>query len=776
MNIGPFFSRDAIGLTLAADQQFLETPSALDTVWQLETEECAPISLLSTLGLQARSFQIMPQVSLNKLSRERIQDFFCQPCIELIFSNYVRLSVTPFSDVKALIEFWVRSGDWVQGRISITNHGESNIEAGARLAARLITLQGNSELKPTRHGFQTNLKGQTGSLSVHLMLDGNSKTVLSPNLALEQSKHLSPGQSLQSLWQCEIQKSGGEALPDVRKFPVNWDGEIARLEIANQSRMVQITTPQSNWDAVFYSNQNQAFQLLRKDAQGCISPDKSRSIHSAFSPINGNTHTSISALELWQLTLSLLPAQVEDAAKLLADYLLRASTNLTKNPQAALPFPCLCDLAWRVHQQYQQKDYLLEIYPSLKAVCLAWFSPEHDCDQDGLPEWTSVEQCGLSSLPVFDLVDNDNMATRINYTEQLNLAALLAIELRELRKAAQVADDQITLTTIDNHLAILDAFIASFANKDYQTGCVDRDSHRWHPGEVLFQGDLKVFGSKSIYLSQPARLNFKLRPSVQLRKPPVFYLHGENAAAKQVVEPVEPSNLLWLPGGFFFTTNQMYTRIDKISDLQIEECYLQIHQANLISHDLGILLATPIEKEQKDAENEINNNWCLKPILAASNYGLPENLDPQEGKKVVNLSWNLLILAELIRKGEAEAALQLLGQLQQAQINHLCMEHSNTDRWSSQNGRSFGLRNTIGGLIPVNLVLELAGIRIINENRVTLFGQNPFPWLFKVQFRGLEVTRDGKNTTVRFPDGSVQHHFGSSQKTFTSEIEKKATS
>ncbi len=776
MNIGPFFQSDAIGLTFAADQFFFETPAALDAVWQLETEESAPISLMSTLGLQARSFQIMPQVSLNKIAKERIQDFFSQPCIDLVFSNYVKLTITPFADVQASIEFWVRSGDWVQGRISITNHGETNIEAGARLAARLITLQGNSELKPTRQGFQTNLKGQSGSLLVNLIMEGSSKTVLSPNLALEQSKHLSPGQTLRTLWQCEIQKQGGEIRPESRAFPINWDGEIARLEVVNQSRMVQLITPQSNWDAVFFSNQNQAFQLLRKNAQGHVSPDKSRSIHSAFTPTTSSVRTGISGLELWQLVGSLLPAQADLAATLLADYLAKALADLRNNPRSALPFPCLCDLAWRVHQQYQKKEFLLEIYPALKAVCLSWFTPEHDRDQDGIPEWTSIEQCGLTTLPAFDLIDENNMSTRISFTEQLNLAALLAIELQELRKAAQVAEDQETLTTIDNHFTILNAFITRFANKSFETGCLDFESHRWYPGEVLYQGDLKNFGSKSIYLKSPARLNLRLKPSLQLKKLAVFYLHGENEAGEQVVEPVDPINLIWLPGSFFYTTNQIFARIDKISNLEIEGCHLQIHQADLASRDVGLLLAAHIENDQEEAETETTKDWNLKSILTASNYGLPENLDPDANKRVVNMGWNLLILANLIRKDEPEAAFQLLNQLQQAQINHFRLEHNNTDRWSTQNGRFFGLRNTIGGLLPVSLVLELAGIRISNENKVTLRGQNPFPWLFKVQYRGLEVTRDGKNAIVRFSDGTIQHHFGSSQKTYSNEAEDTTAS
>lgn len=776
VNIGPFFSSDAIGLTLAADQQFLESPVMLDAVWQLETEECAPISLMSALGLQARSFQIMPHISLNKIPQEKIQDFFCQPCIDRVFSNYVKLTVTPIADVKAAIEFWVRDGDWVQGRISITNHGEVNIEAGARLAARLITLQGNSELKPTRQGYQTNLKGQTGSLTVNLSMEGSSKTVLSPNLALEQSKHLSPEQTLQTIWQCEIHKSVGENGSASRKFPVNWDGEIARLEVANQARMIQITTPHSSWDAAFYSNQNQAFQLLRKNTTAKVSPDKNRSIHSAFNPNSSNSHSRISTIELRQLAGSLLPGQIELAANLLADYLAEAVESLDNNPQTALPFPCLCEFAWQVHQQYQQKDYLLKIYPALKTLCLAWFTPAHDRDQDGIPEWTNMEQCGLTSLPTFDLIDENKMATRISFTEQLNLAALLAVELAELRKAAQIAEDQDTLTLVDNHINILNGFIESFADLSYKTGCLDRESRRWHPGEIFFQGDLKNFGSKSIYLKKPARLNLRFKPSIQLKKPPVFYLHGENMDGEQVIESIEPSNLLWLPGNFFYTTKQIFARIDKISNLQIGECQLQVHQADLKSRDIGLLLAAPVEKEKVENETDSTKDLSLKSILSACNYGLPENLDPQSEKKVVNLGWNLLILADLIRKNEVESAFTLFSQLQQAQINHLSLEHSSTDRWNNQNGRSLGLRNTIGGLLPINLVLELAGIRIYNENKVSLQGQNPFPWAFKVQYRGLEVTRDGKNATVRFSNGTVQHHFGSSLKTFTNEVEEPAAS
>lgn len=760
MNIGPFFSKDAISLTLAADQHFLESPSELDLVWQLETEECAPVSLMSTLGLQAQSFQIMPLVSLNKVTQERIQDFFCLPRIDKLYSNYVRLTTLPFAEIESVIEFWVRRGDLVQGRISVTNHSDANLEASAKLAARLITLQGNSELKHTRLGYETCLKGQTGNLNLTLTMEGRSKTVISPNLALEQNQYLKPGQTLQTLWQCELLSQGCEKDSLPITFPDNWDGEVARLEVANQARMVQITTPESDWDAVLFTNQNQAFQLLRKNSENQISPDRTRSIHSAFNPSVLTVRTDISALELWQLLCSLLPAQVELGAVMLATYLKQTAAAVSADPSTDLPFPCLCDLGWRIHQQHQQKDYLLEIYPSLKAICLAWFGEEHDRDQDGIPEWSSIEQCGLTSLPAFDLMDDTAMPTRINFTEQLNLAALLAIDLEHLRKMAQIAEDQTMINTIDRHLTVLAAFIARFAENDFDSACLDRESGLWHSGEIIFEGYLQGFGTKPIYLAKPARLNLRLKPDVQVKKPPVFYLYGENQAGKQVVEPVEPASLLWLPGSYFYTTSHIFTRIDKIADLEMKEGRLQIHRANLHSLDLGLLLAAP------DSTS----------ILAAHEFGLPENLDPQAEKKVVNLGWNLLILADMIRRGETEAALQLLGQLLRAQSYLLRLQHSTSDRWDARNCRLVGLRNTIGGLLPVSLVLELAGIRIYDEKKVTLQGQNPFPWPIRVGYRGLEIIRDGKNTTVRFQDGTLQHHFGNSPKTFTHQAEQSATS
>lgn len=769
MNTIPFYQTDPIGLTLAADQAFNPEPADLDAVWELGLDEDGPLSLFSILGLQARSFHIFPQISLNKIPFERIGEFFARPRIDKIYSNYARLTLTPQLDLEAMIEFWLRSGSCLQGRISIYNHGSENLDIGARLTARLITLQGSSELRPLKQGFQNRLKGQSGNLSINLEIEGGSTTILSPNLALEQSKQLKPGQSLQSLWQCKLQPVPDEVEAVDRPFPVNWDGEIAKIEIANDCRMLLISTALPAWDAVIFSNQNQAFQLLRRDAQNVVRPDRSRSIHSAFMPKLSLGKSKISALELWQLLCSLIPAQGELAAQIFTDFLEDALIEQEKNPQNALPFPCLCDLAWRIHQQIEGKDFLTALYPQLKKLSLAWFSPQHDRDKDGIPEWSKIEQTGLTSLPNFDLLDEEGFPIQINATEQVNLIALLRIELRELQKMAQIAEDSEAIAEIGEHLSVLKTYLDNYENRPNKNTALDFESHQWQKGELIYDGKLEFFGKNVNYLAKDSRLNLRLKPQIQLKKPPTFYLHGENQAGEQVVEAIEPKNLLWLPGSFFYTTKERYGRIDKISGLDLKDCNVRIHRADLECLDIGLLFTLP-ESEVKD-----DSEASLETIISNYEFGIPENLNLQAKEQEVNLGWNLLLLTELIRNGETAIAFQLLNQLILAQGKQLSQEHNTSDRWDARTGRILASRNTIGGLIPVSLLLDLAGIRIYDENKLSIQGQNPFPGTFKLLYRGLEVIREGKNSTVRFQDGSLQHHFGSSLKFFVREENKSPT-
>jgi len=66
----------------------------------------------------------------------------------------------------------------------------------------------------------------------------------------------------------------------------------------------------------------------------------------------------------------------------------------------------------------------------------------------------------------------------------------------------------------------------------------------------------------------------------------------------------------------------------------------------------------------------------------------------------------------------------------------------------------------------LQIFLELAGIKLLAPDRVQVAGDYPFPWRLILRYRGVEVVREGKNTTVTLPDGSVHHHYGSQPRMF----------
>lgn len=771
MTAGPFFANDPIGLTLAADQHFGISDPSQDIVWQLLISDSSHLSLYSTLGLQAQSFHFFPQFCLNKSSRSDVCDFFSAPRLAAVYSNYARLITNPFEELEATLEVWVKTGALLFGRIRITNHSAETVGVDARLAAKLVSLRGSSDLKHTRIGDKTFLKGQSGNLTVNLTFDGPSRILLSPSLGLEQGKQLSPGKTLTVLWQAQFQSDSKDDPVDPSvQFPSNWDAEIARLNIANQARIVQINTPMADWDAVLYSSQNQAFQLLSQIPGGSLEILNCRSLHTAsFATLNGNGFYRIKptpAPELWQLVMTLLPAQPELAAEIFSSYLSTALEKCGNSNNGELPFPCLVQLGWKIHQHFQEKTYLEAIYPALLNLLRCWFNPRNDRDQDGVPEWNSLQQSGLESLRSFDLTDESSLPTQINFTESIGLASLLISELEILQKFAAILEQEEDLHELSNLIQVLRKWTSEIHQKNLQSGLVDYQSHEVYPSQLLFEGELADFGHKPLHLTHPARLNIRLKPQLQLKKPTSFSIIGVNNDGNQVEEVIYTTDLIWLPGSFFVTTREIYTRLDRFEGLNLEDTRLQIHAADLHTQDISQLFCD-LEVQNELVEDDGKSKLNIQDLLSSTNYGLPESLHVDEPTQVVNLSWNCLLVSHLVEIGERELAFKLFSQLMAAQVGMLKADHTASDRWHAQTGRNLGSSNSIGSLIPVNLFLEIAGVRIFHENKVIIQGSNPLPWAFKVFYRGLEVARDGKNTTICFPNGDVEHHFGSSPKTFT---------
>jgi len=178
----------------------------------------------------------------------------------------------------------------------------------------------------------------------------------------------------------------------------------------------------------------------------------------------------------------------------------------------------------------------------------------------------------------------------------------------------------------------------------------------------------------------------------------------------------------------------------------------------------------PPEQPEVNAGEQTADQASLAPAgFSAGLYGLPEYEQVTESANltgVVNPAWNRLVLEHLLAIGANQEAVELFTSLMRGTIQVLKQEHCLYDGYSSQSALPLGKRNGLIGLLPLQTFLELAGIRLLTPDRMQVSGEFPFPWRLSLRYRGLEVVREGKNTTVTLPDGSVHHHFGSQPRTF----------
>jgi hypothetical protein len=448
-----------------------------------------------------------------------------------------------------------------------------------------------------------------------------------------------------------------------------------------------------------------------------------------------------------------------------------------------LPFPCLAQLAERIYTQTSNLKFLTEIFPRIQETCLAWFDPSLDSDQDGFPEWAVLAQTGWSDHPTFNIFNPEHLATRIATTESFALGKMLVEELVALQKIARIVGDQVTLEHASALQAKLTSQLEAMHTQFPEVSCWDRDSHQQTCQAVLFEGSIIELEHQSLRLAQAARINVKLLIGLTAPKPTQVHILGESPDGKPIEETIPSAALSRLGEFLFFTTEHVYQQIERICFSELsDQTWLRIYVADLTLRDIGWYLAyTPEEKLKiseltEGAKDEFNADEEDSPqsIFASNLYGLP-NYEQKTEETIktgsVNPAWNSLVLRHLLEVGAKPEAAELFTSLMRGAVQVLRKEHRLFEAYYSQNALPLGKSNGLTGLLPLQIFLELAGIKLLAPDRVQVAGEYPFPGQLSLRYRRVEVVREGKNTTVTLPDGSVHHHYGSQARMFFTKSE-----
>jgi hypothetical protein len=233
---------------------------------------------------------------------------------------------------------------------------------------------------------------------------------------------------------------------------------------------------------------------------------------------------------------------------------------------AATGWPPHCSPAWPENLPVTEEHAFLEkVFPQLLAFFLAWFSPDHDRDKDGIPEWDHAFQAGFEDHPLFSLWHPWSQGIDITTVESPALCAFLYRESQALIQMAQLLGRQESLPALQGfaknlHAAVEKAWDANTANYYYW----DRDAHASQAGMLLGErnGPGRIEIDREFDL--PLRLVLRLRSSGDTTRRAQAFVHGSELGGQHRVERIPATRFVWFPSLGSVTSERTYSAVEYV--------------------------------------------------------------------------------------------------------------------------------------------------------------------------------------------------------------------
>jgi len=751
-----------------------------DQIWELSLEggEPASVAIQSTYGLRSRGMRIFPGFSLGDVVLSDPAQFYSGPVVQNVFPNYARLTFAPFQELQVQAEYWVVDSHTLAGRFNVANIGGDSLQFQMRLYALLWPAEGGERMVEWQHMGVTSLSGQTENLAPVLFIMGGAQVEQTVYPSLVLNRTLRPGESKAILW------SHGGLNNHIASFDAAraaasrpWEAEIARLELLNES-LVEIETGDQEWDAVF--------QFAQKVALGSFLGPTKALPHPSFvisrNPDRGFSRRGDGSDHNWQWegqtatqAYLLLPLIIHSAPEL-AKGMIRNFLSVQKpngfidlkpglggQRNGALAHPLIATLAWRVYQYTQDRQFLRELFPGLLEFVKIWYSPEHDRDEDGFPEWDHTLQMGFDDCPTFVQWQLWGQGLDITKAETPDLASYLYRELQSLIKIAEELHLEESVPTLEKRAASLREFVeGTWSEKRFLYRYRDRDVHHSPKGEGLGSGRGEFSISVDRTFEEPVRVQVQSVGSEGLKHHVKVFIHGRGKRGRHRVEQLREKHFHWFSNIGTATSEKTYVEIERIEVVGLSnEFETVVSIADFTREDVNLLLplwAGIPESERAESlirENILNPDHFWRPFgISTCPLSDPAyEISNRQGVGGISMYWNMLLGEALLAYGYKIEAAGLVQNLVQAVILTLQKDKAFREVYHPERPEGSGERDHISGLVPLGLFLDCLGIHLIKPDKFFLRGDNPFPWDVTMRWKGIEIQCLKDRKVVHFPSG-----------------------
>lgn len=764
---------DPLCLTLSADARTGGADYLNDHTSELEIGNGQPpaLALRTSFGLRARSMRLFPRFSEGRHIATNPNEFPSQPRLRSFAPNYLALEFSPLDQINVRAEYWMATSRILAGRFHVTNASANSRKIRLQLCAVLIPLDGQA-FSDKQIQLVNVLTGSTSGLAPLLYMTGGPAPASGPYPSLGVDLDLAPGTSRSITWALATLTDTQASFDAARKIVSrSWDVEYARIEMTNASDLLEVETGNHDWDAAFAFTQTSALRLFFPASEHLPNPSfvQSRGPDQGYTGKGDGTDYPLpwagqTPLETYYLS-SLLPGAPRLTRGLLKNFLdvqnkesaLDLRPGLAGQRAKMQATPMLASLAWELYQASGDESILSESFQDLLAFFWSWFSPAHDRDRDGLPEWDHILQSGWDENPLFDVWHPWSQGVDISAVEHIALHAMLAREAGCLILIAEKLGRSNEVELVKRQAEVLEksvesAWDESTALHHYR----DRDTDLTTEGKVIAKGR----GGKPLKPAFESEGRVRLVIEVQVKSPGGKRPEARIAefATKDPLEVIAPEAFQWRSGGMVATTRQVYERVGRVEVLGLTSAdHIKVRTLDLTQQDQTLFLPLWAGLPDRQRAQATIGRVILNPKRFDRPFGIPACAVSPKGADAVcasvHLPWNHLIGEGLLEYGFREEAARLTSNLMNAVIASLKQNRAFSGRYHAQTGAALGERNALTGLAPLGLFLQTLGVTIHSSTRVRLEGKNPFPWPVTLRYRGLTIVRGLDATEVTFHNG-----------------------
>ncbi|MEW6569021.1 MAG: hypothetical protein AB1449_12815 [Chloroflexota bacterium] len=781
--IGP-----SMAFRLAADAR-LSTPDYVDDqIWEFRTGDGDPpaLSFCTRFGLRARQMRLYPGFGREAEYVTDPASFVSPPVLRLIFPNYLWVECSPMAGLQLRCEAWVPDSHSLAGRFRLTNLDDTTHSLRLVLHAVLLPGENPRPMVETLWEGASVLVGQTANLVPVLFLAGGATPGQAPHPALAISFDLEPGASKTIPWAQVALRSGDASFAAARDLAGRpWDEEIARLEMVNNGQ-VEIETGDPDWDLALALAQQAALGSFVGPTPHLPSPSfvLNRNPDHGYSPRGDGRDYSLGwdgqpALTSFSIAPLILPAAPDWAKGLVRNFLVTQSADGTIDGKpglggqrsGTLAVPLLANLAWRIYQHTEDRAFLENCFDPLLEFLEAWFTPAHDRDQDGHPEWDHTLHAGFDDWPSFVPWSEWGQGLDLTKAETPDLASYLYRECLALIEAAEVLDRNEVIPNLEQRAERLrQAVEASWSEETATYHHLDRDVHGSPAGVLLGQGHGEFKLRLEQEFSPAVRILLRCQgPEAEAHALNVM-IRGRAVRSRSASERLTTLDFQWFWDRGSATSQRTYTLLRGVEVRGLPSQFTtQVWAADYSRQDASLLLPLWAGIPDAGRAQRLIDRALSDPVRFWRANGIPINAasdaayspDHRSGVGAVGMLWNEMLGEGLIAYGRRAQAADLTARLMAAVIQSI-RRHGTFRQWyHPDRPEAFGERDHPAGLAAFSLFLSCLGVRLITPRKVRLEGANPFPWPVTVRWRGLEVRREpGEAATIIFPDGQQVESMG----------------